>query len=176
MNGAFQPFGERREPGFGGPRPGFSRRQQFFDSFNQISGTDGDDTLAGTPENDQIFAQTGNDILNGDAGDDLLNAGNGNDILTGGPGIDRLHGGDGQDIVFFDPTSDVDWIADFIVGEDIVQLSATFGVTPEQAISQAVTIPLPFMDNRFLSILNLGDDRLVIEHQGGLTSDSFQVV
>ena len=62
MNGAFQPFGGRSGSGFGGPRRGFSQRQQFFDNFNQISGTEADDNLAGTPENDRIFGAAGNDI------------------------------------------------------------------------------------------------------------------
>lgn len=176
MNGAFQPFGGRNGFGFGGRRRGFSQRQQFLDNFNQISGTEADDSLVGTSESDRIFGAAGNDILNADAGDDLLNGSNGNDILTGGPGTDWLNGGDGQDIFVFDPTSDIDWIADFIVGEDIIQLSAAFSVTPEQALSQTTTIATPFMDNRFLSILNLGDDTLAIKHEGELTSDTFQII
>ncbi|NER04949.1 MAG: hypothetical protein F6K17_21280 [Okeania sp. SIO3C4] len=175
-NENFQPFGEGNRPGFGGRRGGFSRRQQFFDNFNQIEGTEGDDNLIGTPENDGIFGDAGNDVLTGDAGNDLINGGDGNDILTGGPGMDRLRGGEGQDIFVFNSSSDVDWIGNFIVGEDIIQLSSDLGLTAEQAVSQTTTIALPFMDNRFLSILNQGDDTLVIKHEGELTSDSFQIV
>ena len=176
-NENFQPsFGERRGPGFGGGRRSFSRRQQFFDNFNQIESTEGDDNLIGTPENNVIFGDAGNDVLTGEAGDDLINGGDGNDLLIGGPGIDRIRGGEGQDIFVFNSSSDVDWIGNFIVGEDIIQLSPDLGLTAEQAVSQATTIAIPFMDNRFLSILNQGDDTLVIKHEGELTSDSFQIL
>ncbi len=167
-NEEFQPFGRRRGSGFG--------RRGFLDSLNQIPGTEEDDTLTGTPENDGIFGDAGNDILTGDAGNDFINGGDGNDILTGGPGMDRLRGGDGEDTFVFNTGSEVDWVKGFVVGEDILQLSANFGVTAEQAVSQLSTIALPFMDNRFLSILNLGDDTLGIVHEGNLTSDSFQIV
>ncbi len=167
-----QAFGQRGGFGFGRPRR--PRRQQFFDNFNQIQGTEGEDNLIGTPENDGIFGDAGNDILTGEAGNDIINGGDGNDILTGGPGIDRLRGGEGQDTFLFNSSSDVDWIRDFIVGEDIIQLSPDLGLTAEQAVSQANTIAIPF-GNRFLSILNQGDDTLVIKHEGELTSDSFQI-
>ncbi|NEQ39352.1 MAG: hypothetical protein F6K40_25095 [Okeania sp. SIO3I5] len=168
MNEEFQSFRGRRGSGFG--------RRGFLNNLNQIQGTEEDDNLTGTPENDGIFGDTGNDILTGDAGNDFINGGDGNDILTGGLGVDRLRGGDGQDTFVFNTSSEVDWVSDFIVGEDILQLSADFGVTAEQAVSQVSTIALPFMDNRFLSILNLGDDTLVIKHEGDLTSDSFQIL
>ncbi len=165
-NEEFQSFGGRRR----------RRRRGFFDDLNQIRGTEEDDNLTGTPENDRIFGDAGNDILTGDSGNDFINGGDGNDILTGGLGTDRLRGGDGNDTFVFNTGSEVDWVADFIVGEDLLQLSANFGVTAEQAVSQVTTIALPFMDNRFLSILNLGDDTLAIKHEGNLTSDSFQIV
>ncbi len=162
--------------GFGRGRGDFSQRQQFFDNFNQIEGTEGEDNLIGTPENDGIFGDAGNDILTGEAGNDFINGGDGNDILTGGPGMDRLRGGEGLDTFVFNSGSDIDWIGNFIVGEDIIQLSPDLGLSAEQAVSQATTIALPFMDNRFLSILSQGDDTLVIKHEGELTSDSFQIL
>ncbi|MDJ0556817.1 MAG: hypothetical protein QNJ68_20705 [Microcoleaceae cyanobacterium MO_207.B10] len=170
-NGNFQPFGQGNSFGFGRPR-----RQQFFNNFNQIQGTEGDDDLIGTAENDGIFGDAGNDILTGEAGNDIINGGDGSDILTGGPGIDRLRGGEGEDTFVFNSGSEIDVIGNFIVGEDIIQLSSDLGLTAEQAVSQATTIELPFMDNRFLSILNQGDDTLIIRHEGELTSDSFQIL
>ncbi|MEB3340004.1 calcium-binding protein [Okeania sp.] len=177
---------------------GFFGRQGFFNDFNEIQGTEGDETLTGTTGSDRIFGDDGNDILNGDAENDYINGGNGNDgltgdagndylyggdgndILTGSSGIDQLHGGDGQDTFVFNIGSEVDWVRDFVVGEDILQLSANFGITAEQAVSQVSTIELGFMDNdtdnHFLSILNLGTDTLAIRHEGELTSDSFQIV
>lgn len=72
-----------------------------------ITGTSGDDVLAGTEEddvicglsgNDRIFGGDGNDVLYGDAGDDALIAGEGNDRLDGGAGNDRLYGEEGNDV------------------------------------------------------------------------------
>lgn len=149
---------------------------------NQIPGTEEDDNLTGTAENDFIVGNAGNDILTGDAGNDRLFGGDNNDFLTGGSGRDRLRGGDGEDTFVFNTGSEVDFVTDFVVGEDILQLSADFGVTTEQAFDQVSTVALPTlsfidgMDNRFLSTINLGDDILRIRHQGALTSDSFQIV
>jgi Ca2+-binding RTX toxin-like protein len=75
----------------------------------EIRGTEGDDTLLGTPEDDMIDALGGddivygresNDIIVGGNGDDTLLGGDGNDILYGGAGGDRLFGGNGNDILF----------------------------------------------------------------------------
>lgn len=75
----------------------------------EIRGTEGDDTLLGTPEDDMIdalggddivFGRQSNDIIVGGGGDDTLLGGDGNDILYGGAGGDRLFGGNGNDILF----------------------------------------------------------------------------
>ena len=72
-----------------------------------VTGTSGDDVLAGTDEddvicglsgNDRIFGGEGDDVLYGDAGDDTLIAGDGDDRLEGGAGNDRLYGGEGKDV------------------------------------------------------------------------------
>ncbi|MGD1809555.1 calcium-binding protein, partial [Dapis sp. BLCC M126] len=150
--------------------------------FNQIPGTEEDDNLTGTAENDFIVGNAGNDILTGDAGNDIIFGGDNKDILTGGSGRDRLRGGDGEDTFVFNTGSEVDLVTDFVVGEDTLQLSADFGVTAEQAFAQISTVALPTlplidgMDNRFLSTFNLGDDTLIIRHEGVLTSDSFKIV
>jgi Tol biopolymer transport system component len=89
-----------------------------------ISGTDGNDDLKGTPQEDIIAAAAGNDkvrslgggdivcagsgkdevkggggkdTLKGGSGDDRLRGGGGNDRLKGGPGKDELNGGAGKD-------------------------------------------------------------------------------
>ncbi|MDO9417831.1 cadherin-like domain-containing protein [Pararhizobium sp.] len=76
---------------------------------NEIRGTEGGDTLLGTPHEDLIEALGGNDIvygresddiITGGDGDDTLLGGGGNDILYGEAGHDRLFGGDGDDILF----------------------------------------------------------------------------
>jgi Ca2+-binding RTX toxin-like protein len=70
----------------------------------------------------------GNDTLRGNNLDNLLAGGKGNDVLTGGKGADMLSGGDGADtfvcISRDDSTEDsMDWIVDFLQGEDKVDLS-----------------------------------------------------
>lgn len=74
----------------------------------EIFGSDGDDTLPGTSENDTITAGAGNDTLAGregddrllgQAGDDFLFGEDGNDTLIGGAGVDDMFGGDGDDLL-----------------------------------------------------------------------------
>ncbi len=66
--------------------------------YNEIAGTDQDDTLIGTGYDDWLQGLAGNDTLIGLAGDDLLDGGDGNDTLTGGAGIDIFQGGAGDDM------------------------------------------------------------------------------
>lgn len=66
-----------------------------------IVGTDGDDILDGTSEDDVIFAGAGADRINGLAGDDVICGGEGNDILIGGADDDTLVGGEGRDQVLY---------------------------------------------------------------------------
>jgi Ca2+-binding RTX toxin-like protein len=62
-----------------------------FERFN-ITGSTGDDQIAGGALND---------TLSGDAGNDMLSAGEGDDSLTGGAGNDMLTGGGGMDVAIF---------------------------------------------------------------------------
>ena len=77
-------------------------------AFNEINGTDSNETIYGTAEkdlinglagNDNLWGRDGDDILNGDAGNDWLRGENGNDVLNGGDGRDYLYGGAGDDIL-----------------------------------------------------------------------------
>lgn len=72
----------------------------------QITGTDGDDTLYGEDGNDvlsggdgddRLLGRADDDALYGGAGNDVLGGGGGNDLLIGAPGDDRLYGGPGGD-------------------------------------------------------------------------------
>jgi Ca2+-binding RTX toxin-like protein len=70
-------------------------------SLHQITGTSGNDSLAGSSKQAQIDGLAGNDtILAGSAGD-LITGGAGNDALTGGAGIDTFayHAGFGLDTI-----------------------------------------------------------------------------
>jgi Ca2+-binding RTX toxin-like protein len=66
---------------------------------NVIAGTDGNDTLIGTPGDDVICGFGGNDTLIGNGGDDTLIGGDGNDRLEGNDDFDELVGGAGDDLL-----------------------------------------------------------------------------
>src|SRR5205085_9844834 len=58
-----------------------------------LTGTDGNDNLAGNLMDDTLSGLGGNDILSGLGGNDTLDGGAGNDALYGGAGNDMLIGG-----------------------------------------------------------------------------------
>jgi len=66
-----------------------------------ISGTAGDDTLAGTPASELIEGLAGNDTLRSGGGNDTLWGQAGDDNLFSGTGNDTLDGGDGYDHLYF---------------------------------------------------------------------------
>ncbi|MBV7569636.1 calcium-binding protein [Pseudomonas sp. PDM27] len=79
----------------------------------QATGGSGSDTLlafenlAGSNFNDTLTGNAAANTLSGGVGNDGLNGGAGNDTLDGGAGVDTLVGGDGSDIYFVDNVGDV---------------------------------------------------------------------
>lgn len=69
--------------------------------FENITGSEYNDTLTGDGGNNKLVGGAGNDSLLGDAGNDDLSGGTGNDTLTGGAGNDvyRFARGDGADTI-----------------------------------------------------------------------------
>ncbi|MBE9041096.1 hypothetical protein IQ235_09930, partial [Oscillatoriales cyanobacterium LEGE 11467] len=109
-------------------------------------GLDGEqDRLCGGAGNDIVLGNEGADTLSGDAGNDALFGGKDNDLIFGGVGDDRLSGdagddtlsgGDGSDRFILATGKGIDAIVDFVVGEDIVEL--TGGLTFAQlTVSQS---------------------------------------
>ena len=94
-----------------------------------INGLGGNDRLTGGLGNDTLNGGDGNDTLIGGDGKDILNGGNGDDILIGGDDMDTMTGGAGKDIFRFEVKGDSltsssrDVIADFVVGQDKIDLS-----------------------------------------------------
>ncbi|MBO9695207.1 MAG: BapA prefix-like domain-containing protein [Sphingopyxis sp.] len=67
----------------------------------------------------------GNDTLTGGAGNDIIYGQGGDDIIRGGAGDDVLYGGTGADHFVWQPgDTGQDIIADFVAGEDVIDLSA----------------------------------------------------
>ncbi|MEN9061862.1 calcium-binding protein [Ponticoccus litoralis] len=113
-----------------------------------LNGWGGNDLLYGGDGNDRLYGQQGNDTLNGGVGHDRLFGSTGNDSLLGGDGDDVINGGQGSDVVVggmgadtFEFKSDdlVDWdelsgsaadknsqldlIADFTIGLDVIHFN-----------------------------------------------------
>jgi len=84
-------------PGSGGSAAAYARS---FVAVN-VTGTAGDDTLAGGANADTLSGSTGADTISGLAGNDSLSGGDGNDTLLGGTGADTLVGGNDTDVFQF---------------------------------------------------------------------------
>ena len=67
------------------------------DKNNKLWGTDEEDFIDGRGGNDRIAGKEGDDILLGGSGNDRIAGGEGNDVLDGGLDNDRLWGGAGDD-------------------------------------------------------------------------------
>ena len=64
-----------------------------------ICGRGGDDTIGGDSGSDHIFGGSGDDLMRGRGGDDRVVGGSGADTLKGNSGDDTLIGGSGDDIL-----------------------------------------------------------------------------
>lgn len=93
----------------------------------------GDDFAHGGTGNDMIRSGVGNDHAYGGAGDDRLRGNDGDDVLDGGTGRDRMSGDAGADTFVFKTGYARDFIMDFEVGIDRLDLSG-LGVTDLAAV------------------------------------------
>jgi Ca2+-binding RTX toxin-like protein len=106
----------------------------------QATGGAGIDTLLGF---ENLVGSNFNDTLLGNAGNNVLNGGAGNDMLAGGLGTDLLTGGAGADVFRFDTIADSapgatrDTIADFTLGDriDLRNVDANVSLLGDQAFS-----------------------------------------
>ena len=94
--------------------------------FENLTGSNFDDTLSGDAGANTLKGSIGNDTLNGNDGADLLDGGVGNDTLNGGDGSDTFIGEAGNDVM------------DGGAGSDIVDYSAiASGVTVDLSSTAA---------------------------------------
>ena len=106
-----------------------------------VYGGAGNDTLYGDNGNDHLIGGDGDDILYGGAGNDVLNGGAGDDKLYGGAGNDWLIGGEGEDIfIWTSGDKGTDVVADFKVGEDMLDLSALLSGANEGNLDEYLTL------------------------------------
>ncbi|WP_417720104.1 calcium-binding protein [Salipiger sp.] len=135
-----------------------------------LVGNKADDTIIGGDGNDSLLGGDDDDLLRGGTGADTIEGGNGADFLFGDAGNDTLIGGAGSDVFVFGLQSDTDQIADFSVGEDLINL-AQLGITSFTDLSPAL------VEVGGDTILNLstvgGSGVVVVEGVTGLTGDDF---
>lgn len=110
-------------------------------SFINGTGNSLNNTITGNAANNTLDGSAGDDILTGEGGIDTLVGGTGNDSLTGGGGADRITGGTGKErFVFTTKTEGKDFITDFSVVDDTINVSAAGfggGLTAGAAITTA---------------------------------------
>jgi len=79
-------------------------------------GTQGDDRMAGTANEDSMRALNGddtmfgfarNDLMFGEGGDDTMSGGSGDDRMFGDAGNDKINGDSGDDTIFGFPGADI---------------------------------------------------------------------
>lgn len=105
---------------------------------DEVRGGAGDDRLRGEAGEDVLDGGEGDDYLAGGSGDDLLSGGIGDDRIVGGTGADEIHGGAGNDEIWggnwsgdnatdtfvFEAGTGRDFVFDFEVNNDLLDLSA----------------------------------------------------
>jgi len=129
-------------------RTGGGSAGDVFYEFENLRGSDFDDTLDGDSGAnkiwggsgaDRIQGNNGNDELYGEAGADTIVGNSGDDRITGGAGADRLTGDQGNDVfVYLATETTVDVITDFTRGRDKLDLSAIdaiFGTAANDAFA-----------------------------------------
>jgi Ca2+-binding RTX toxin-like protein len=98
-------------------------------SIENLRGSDFADGLDGDSNSNEIWGGNGADFIDGGAGDDTLHGEDGDDTLIGGPGDDILIGGPGKDTFVFGDNWGVDFITDFEVGSDVIDMTGVSGLT-----------------------------------------------
>ncbi|MDB9526967.1 VWD domain-containing protein [Oscillatoria sp. CS-180] len=97
----------------GGEFSPLAAMQPIINTFNDIEGTPGNDTLFGDPFDNVLRGFEGDDQLYGFERDDEITGGPGNDLLEGGIGNDILDGGEGNDTYVYGLGDGFDTIDDF---------------------------------------------------------------
>lgn len=145
------------------------------DGNDSLQGNVGEDTLNGGSGADFLFGQDGNDELNGDLGEDYLAGGTGSDTLDSGEGNDTLFGDSDTDRFAFNLNSGNDLVEDFIVGEDIIEISSKYGFADGEAVLNATNIITTFI-NGFDSRIQLDNNNFVdVFHDQPLTAADIEV-
>ena len=133
-----------------------------------LFGVEGHDTLTGGDGNDLLRGQSGNDVLKGGMGDDTLfggnqfdrlNGGDGDDYLDGVGGITIYNGGAGSDRFVIHDDSQTDWIQDFEVDVDKIELAGAI-TFDRLEITGRVNSFISFQGEQIGALLDVAPDDL----------------
>lgn len=116
-----------------------------------------DAAITGSENGDYLRGTSFSDLIYGLDGDDYLAGGSGADTLVDGDGIDYLTGDSGRDVFMFVEDGQVDFICDYSVGYDQIDLSMftdVFGMNDIE-ISQ-------WCDG---VIITVNDDLIIVQNQ-----------
>jgi Ca2+-binding RTX toxin-like protein len=115
-----------------------------------LTGNELANTLRGNAGNDTLLGLAGNDTLTGGLGDDFLFGGAGDDVLVGSAGFDHF---------VFEGVFGKDRVNDFVLGQDLIQLS---GVTGISGFGDLDTNLDTFLDAGDAAVQMLGADMLIV--------------
>lgn len=88
-----------------------------------MTGSEGDDVMAGGDLSDHFDAGGGNDVVSGLGGNDTIYAGAGDDDVRGGAGDDVIYLGDGDDLTqdrYSDENDDLHYAPESSAGNDLI--------------------------------------------------------
>lgn len=154
-----------------------------FDGSDILLGLAGDDFLRGfsnfrDPNGDYPVDDQG-DRLDGGIGNDTLYGEGGDDFLIGGNGDDSLGGGAGRDRFAFGLNSGEDYVFDFVVADDTIQISPDYGFATPAAAFAALDTPQQVISNgvdKYQTNLNLsGTDVVTILSDLPLQTTNFVI-
>ncbi|MEO1521001.1 MAG: Calx-beta domain-containing protein [Cyanobacteria bacterium J06633_2] len=131
---------------------------------DRLKGRGGNDRLVGGGGNDRLIGQGGDDTLKGGGGNDRLKGGSGEDVLQGKRGNDRLIGGADDDIFVLKKGHGTDFIRDFNLGEDRIQLQGSISFN-DLSFQQKGNRTLILADGQELALLRgIQSDQLDQSH------------
>ena len=143
---------------------------------DQLIGNDGDDRLEGGEGSDTLYGHDGNDTLVGGGEQDELRGGSGNDKLEGGEGDDWLAGGGGEDTFVFSAGHGNDWVEDFSVAEDRIDLTQFSDISgiEDLSISPAADL-VDGVADAVIDLTGQGGGSIILENVDvdGLDASSF---
>jgi Ca2+-binding RTX toxin-like protein len=116
-------------------------------SSGTITGTSGDDVIAGSGGADAITGNGGNDLICAGGGDDVITTGNGNDRVLGGPGDDTLNDGGGTDYLYGGAGRDTILATVLADGSDLYDGGTGFDAVSYQYRNTAVSVTLDAVGN-----------------------------